>query len=124
MKKCRYSINGKCTNDNVTCDICYSSNNEMISCAPLQRSIVIYDDNWLVEMKEDQEKEIKSIANERISFLIEELMSVKKLALGNDNCPYYRSKRRCEIEDIYCEECKEQYFDKVKEELLTKNLLK
>lgn len=34
MKKCMYSICGKCTNDNVSCDICNSTKNEMENCIP------------------------------------------------------------------------------------------
>ncbi len=58
IEKCRYSINGKCTNENVACDICNSTDVEMISCAPLQRCVLLYDDNWLVKTEEIIEKQI------------------------------------------------------------------
>ena len=49
MKKCRYSFNGKCTNDEVACDICSSSVLEMEACAPFQHSKILRNEDWTEE---------------------------------------------------------------------------
>ncbi len=54
MKRCRYSINGNCTNDNVACDKCNSTEMKMKSCTPFQRSIILNDDNWSVEVAQNK----------------------------------------------------------------------
>lgn len=45
MGKCRYSIDGNYTNDNVACEKCKSTEMEMRSCLPLQRCVILHDDN-------------------------------------------------------------------------------
>lgn len=55
MKKCRYSIDGNCTNENVACEKCNSTEIEMKSCAPLQKYIIVYDDNWMIDSTEAKE---------------------------------------------------------------------
>lgn len=57
MKKCRYSVNGICTNDGVACEKCNSTEIEMKSCTPFQRCIILHNDNWAVEVKE-MDKEV------------------------------------------------------------------
>ena len=52
MKQCRYSIDGNCTNENVACENCNSTEIEMELCAPLQRCISVYDDNWIIDAPE------------------------------------------------------------------------
>ena len=50
MKKCRYSIDGKCTNENVACEKCNSTDHEMKACLPFQRCIILLDDNWAIDV--------------------------------------------------------------------------
>lgn len=54
MKRCRYLINGRCTNDSVACEKCSSTEIEMKSCAPFQRSIILNDDNLGIEVEENK----------------------------------------------------------------------
>lgn len=49
MGKCRYSMNGKCTNADVACEKCDSAEMEMKNCLPLQRCVILHDDNWIIE---------------------------------------------------------------------------
>lgn len=49
MKKCKYSINGDCTNDRVACEKCNSTEQEMETCNPLHKSTIVYNEKWLVE---------------------------------------------------------------------------
>ncbi len=49
MKKCRYSIGGDCTNKDVACEKCDSTELEMESCLPFQRCIILHDDYWATE---------------------------------------------------------------------------
>ena len=53
-------IEGKCTNSNVACEMCNSTDWEMRSCTPLQRCVLLYDDNWILDVEEDV-KEDKDI---------------------------------------------------------------
>lgn len=55
MKKCRYSIDGKCTNENVACEECNSTDHEMKACLPFQRCIILLDDNWAIDVPETKE---------------------------------------------------------------------
>lgn len=52
VEKCRYSIDGKCANENVACDVCHSTDVEMRSCIPLQRCVLLYNDNWMIKTEE------------------------------------------------------------------------
>lgn len=52
MKRCRYSIDGKCTNDAVACKKCNSIEFEMKSCIPFQRSRILLDEDGGIEVKE------------------------------------------------------------------------
>ena len=54
MKKCKYSIDGNCTNKNVACEKCNSTEMEMESCAPLQKSLLVYNEKWTVETEDGQ----------------------------------------------------------------------
>lgn len=49
MEKCRYSTNGECINNEVSCEKCGSTELEMENCLPLQRCIILHDDNWIIE---------------------------------------------------------------------------
>lgn len=60
MKQCRYSIDGNCTNENVACEHCNSTEIEMELCAPLQMCISVYDDNWIIDAPEAKEMSISS----------------------------------------------------------------
>lgn len=51
MKKCRYSVGGICTNNDVACEKCNSTEYEMRTCTPFQRCIVLYNDDWSVEIE-------------------------------------------------------------------------
>lgn len=55
MKKCRYSIDGKCTNENVACEKCDSTDYEMKICLSFQRCIILLDDNWAIDVPESKE---------------------------------------------------------------------
>lgn len=55
VKKCRYSIDGNCTNENVACEKCNSTEIEMESCASLQKCIIVYGDNWMIDETETKE---------------------------------------------------------------------
>lgn len=55
VKKCRYSIDGKCTNENVACEKCDSTDYEMKICLPFQRCIILLDDNWAIDVPESKE---------------------------------------------------------------------
>jgi len=63
IKKCRYSIDGKCTNDGVACEKCNSTEHEMRACTPFQRCVILHDDNWTIdvpfEYKEDMDYQKK-----------------------------------------------------------------
>lgn len=125
VKKCRYSIDGKCTNEDVACDICNSIEYEMLACAPLQRCIILYDDNWLIEV-EESEKEIqnnKSISiNDKIIDLIDDLIDTRKAT--NGNCPHlmdYCPKRKM---NITCDDCKKQYYREIRDELIEEFTIK
>lgn len=52
MRICKYSVDGKCTNNAVACEKCYGTADETKCCAPFQRSIILFDEKWSIEMKE------------------------------------------------------------------------
>lgn len=56
MKKCRYSIDGKCTNENVACEECNSTDHEMKACLPFQRCIILLNDNWAIDVPDHCDK--------------------------------------------------------------------
>ena len=43
---CKYSIDGKCTNDNVAADSCSATEIQIESCLPYQRSVISTGENW------------------------------------------------------------------------------
>ncbi len=49
MKKCRYSIGVNCTNKDVACEKCDSTELEMENCLPFQRCISLHNDDWAVK---------------------------------------------------------------------------
>lgn len=51
MKKCRYSVDGNCTNDDVACEKCSSTELELKNCIPFQQCIILQNDNWGVELE-------------------------------------------------------------------------
>lgn len=55
--KCRYSIDGKCTNENVSCDVCNSTDIEMRNCMPLQRCVLLYGDDWVIKIEATIDKD-------------------------------------------------------------------
>lgn len=54
VEKCRYSIDGKCTNENVACEKCNSTEYEMRVCTPFQRCVILHNDNWAIKTEESQ----------------------------------------------------------------------
>lgn len=52
MKICRYSVDGNCTNEDVACDRCSSTELELKNCLPFQRCIILQNDSWGVELEE------------------------------------------------------------------------
>lgn len=58
--------------------------------------------------------------NNNIESLIEELIDARKASLGNCNCPYWYKTRPCEEYGDDCSVCKEDYFSKMKDDLLEK----
>ena len=50
IKKCKYSIDGKCTNENVACEKCNSTEYEMRACTPFQRCVILHDENWEIDV--------------------------------------------------------------------------
>lgn len=56
--------------------------------------------------------------DDRIECLINELIDARREALGKGNCPYYGEHRPCEENNNNCDECKENYFEKMRTELM------
>lgn len=63
-------------------------------------------------------------ANENIEILIEELIEARKEALGTGNSPFYNTSRPCEENKNDCFDCKDNYFIKMREELLEEYIVK
>ena len=63
-------------------------------------------------------------ANDNIVTLIDELIDMKKSELGRGNCPYCGNNRPCEENGNDCGDCKENYFWKMREELLEEYIVK
>lgn len=74
MKKCRYSIGGNCTNENVACEKCNSTDYEMRACTPFQRCIALHDDDWSIEVGERYKE---PLIEEKKAFTIE--LSVEEM---------------------------------------------
>ena len=70
MQKCRYSINGKCTNENVACEKCNSEDFEMRACTPFQRCIALHNDNWAIEVEEQKEEQNNKLETKVVDFTI------------------------------------------------------
>lgn len=85
IKKCKYSIDGKCTNENVACEKCNSTEYEMRACTPFQRCIILHDENWAIdvpyEYKEDVECRKKKDNFLAICNPLEEKIADYKLSL-------------------------------------------
>lgn len=63
-------------------------------------------------------------ANENIEILIDELIDARKEALGASNCPFYNTTKPCKENENDCFGCKDDYFEKMREELLEKYIVK
>lgn len=100
MKKCRYSINGKCTNENVACEKCNSTDHEMKACAPLQKCIIIYDDNWIIDVPEYDNKQMKRY-NREIMEAARQRLGLEKSDTSRDE--YIMSLDKRTVFREYCE---------------------
>lgn len=56
--------------------------------------------------------------DDRIECLIDELVDARREALGEGNCPYYGEHLLCEENNNNCDECKDNYFEKMRTELM------
>lgn len=64
-------------------------------------------------------------ANENIVSLIDELIDARKESLGRAYCPYGGSGNpEKDCEHISCEDCKEKYFENMREQLLKEYIVK
>lgn len=83
----------------------------------------------LFTKKENTEKTeatnlVKDQVNDNIAILIDELVSQKVSNLGS-NCPYWQlNQRPCDEHDRICEWCKEEWGEKVREQLTEKYTIK
>ena len=100
MKKCRYSIDGKCTNENVACEKCNSTEYEMKACASLQKCIIIYDDNWLVDVPEHDNKQREKY-NREIMEAVRQRLDLEKDNASKDE--YIMSLDKRIVFREYCE---------------------
>lgn len=82
MKKCRYSIAGKCTNENVACENCDSTDSEMKACTPFQRCVIFHDDNWAIDVSEEKKYE-ERIVNVKVEY---DLTPIRNLAVQCPKC--------------------------------------
>ena len=99
-KKCRYSIDGKCTNENVACEECDSTEYEMKSCAPLQKCIILYDDNWIIDVPEHDNKQMKTY-NREIMEAVRQRLGLEKSDTSMDS--YIMSLPKRTVFREYCE---------------------
>lgn len=64
-------------------------------------------------------------ANENIEILVESLIDARKDALGNAYCPYCgNGNPENDCENISCSDCKEKYFENMRERLLDEYIVK
>lgn len=60
-------------------------------------------------------------ANKNIEILIDELIDVRKEALGDGNCPFQGC---CPIDNSYgCNECKKRYYENMRCKLLNEYIV-
>lgn len=49
LKRCKYSIDGWCTNDEVACENCEGLAEERERCVPCMKSLILFHEDWIIE---------------------------------------------------------------------------
>lgn len=63
-------------------------------------------------------EDVRKKANEAIAELIEDLIDTRKEVVGSGNCPKFYCGQSCNSENQECEDCKEQFYNEMRDELL------
>lgn len=103
MMKCRYSIDGNCTNDKVACEKCNSTDYEMRACTPFQRCIALHNDNWTIEIEDKKEEKNSERKRNNSSWCcdkIEELIEDYKISIEETDNEDVRRQLRITVDDL------------------------